>query len=116
MNRISLLSIVFNAFDTVVERCLKRALHNGCLGDFHSSYIGRIQLSHFWVVRDDKYFTNKEYNDLMDSYLREQSFEPSAPWSAPEDEQMSDVIDGKDDYFATDYKYSGSDNSSPEER
>ena len=73
-------------------------------------------MSKFWVIRDDNFFTNKEYEKLMTSHLRKQSFDPAVPTSAVFDEYIHDIIEGKDDYLTTDDNYSDFDNSALNKR
>lgn len=54
------------------------------------------------MIKDDNFFTNKEYEELMASSIRKQSFDAVAPVSATLDEVLHELIEGKDDYFTTD--------------
>ncbi|CAB4021837.1 galactose-3-O-sulfotransferase 2-like [Paramuricea clavata] len=71
----------------------------------------KIQVSNVWVIKDDNFFTNKEYEELMTSYTRNQSFDPAVHTSAVLDEYIHEIIEGKDDYLTTDDNYSDFDNS-----
>lgn len=73
-------------------------------------------MSNVWVIKDDNFFTNKEYEELMTSYTRNQSFDPAVPTSAVFDEYIHEIIEGKDDYLTTDDNYSDFDNSALNER
>ncbi|XP_028394032.1 galactose-3-O-sulfotransferase 2-like [Dendronephthya gigantea] len=76
----------------------------------------RFQMSHYWVIRDDSFFKNKEYEELMTSYLRKQSFDPEVNnvVMPPEDldEGMYQFVEGKDDFLETPENYSDFDNAS----
>lgn len=63
-------------------------------------------MSNFWAITDDNFFTNKEYDELMASHLRNQSFELAKPNSTVLDERMHEISEWKDDYLQTDDKYS----------
>ena len=68
-------------------------------------------MSNYWVIKDDNSFGNQEYDELMTSYLRSQTFDPAVPASAVVDELMHEIIEGKDDYLTTEDNYSDFDNS-----
>ena len=73
-------------------------------------------MSNIWVIRDDNFFEKKEYEELMTSYLRNQTFDPALPTSAFADEELREIIEGKDDYLMTDDKYSDFDDNDLYER
>ena len=73
-------------------------------------------MSNIWVIRDDNFFGNQEYEELMTSYLRNQTFDPAVPTSAVADEYLREIIEGKDDYLTADDKYSDFDNNDLYER
>ena len=52
----------------------------------------------------------------MTSYLRNQTFDPALPTSAFADEELREIIEGKDDYLMTDDKYSDFDDNDLYER
>ena len=54
------------------------------------------------MIKDDNFFTNKEYEELMASSIRGQSFDSVTPLSATLDEPIDEIIEGNDDYFTTD--------------
>ena len=71
----------------------------------------RIQVSNVWVIEDRNSFTNEEYDKLMTSHLRKQSFGPMVPRPPQVDDFLRLFIEGKNDYLTTDENYSDFDNS-----
>lgn len=73
-------------------------------------------MSNYWVIRDDNFFKNKEYEELMTSFLRNQSFDPAVS-SRPAilDEPLYQLVEGRDDYLTNDDNYSDFDDA-PNER
>ena len=57
------------------------------------------------MIKDDNFFTNKEYDELMTSSIRKQTFDPVEPVSDTLNEPIDEIIEGKDDYFTTDDDY-----------
>lgn len=57
------------------------------------------------MIKDDNFFTNKEYEELMTSSIRNQTFDPVEPVSDTLNEPIDEIIEGKDDYFTTDDDY-----------
>ena len=72
-----------------------------------------------WIVKDDEYFTNEEYDDLLTSSLRNQQFEPTPPQQSKNETDKStwiDIIEGEDDYFDTENNYTDVEDGQQKER
>ena len=86
---------------------------------YFKSIFPRIYVSNMWVVKDDEYFTNEEYDDLLTSSLRNQQFEPTPPQQSKNETDKStwiDIIEGEDDYFDTENNYTDVEDGQQKER
>ena len=58
----------------------------------------RFSIHEVWAIKDDDFFTDEEYEELLTSSIGRQHFveQPTTVKINP----LGDVIEGKDDYFA----------------